>query len=330
MLLPRLLLPLLPPLLLLGALPPQAAAAAAPAAGLVPVYVDIHLPVLGAARDAARRANTFLNRRLKNGSGGAGIDFAGRDDPHVTRYLTAFTCPPHDGGAAGGGHDPPRPDETCVAQIADAINNVIYALETPGSACNITLSVPFAAGSYAMLNVTKDACLQRFSDTLVNATHALAEPNQTAPGWVHDLPEPERSEKLRYVKLYGSPNVFGQFAPHVSVGWSPDADAVAAAVAALPAAGDSWFRGERLAMGSVGAHGTVLTGDDFGVWNVSQRGDTGCRAVYAAEADCDADNVTDGGCVWCDIVDHPAFCTTTWNARSFEPPPQGQPFHCNF
>jgi hypothetical protein len=35
---------------------------------------------------------------------------------------------------------------------------------------------------------------------------------------------------------YGSPNVFSQFQPHVSVGWSSDAAAVSIAVAALKTA----------------------------------------------------------------------------------------------
>ena len=55
---------------------------------------------------------------------------------------------------------------------------------------------------------------------------------QPAPGWVNSLPEPERTEKLNDIKKYGSPNVFGQFAPHVTLAWDEDATKVAAAIAA--------------------------------------------------------------------------------------------------
>ena len=122
------------------------------------------------------------------------------------------------------------------------------------------MSMPYAAGEFAMMNVTNSACLQRFSDTIVNVTHGFSKPNQTAPDWVYSLPEPERSEKLRYIAAYGSPNVFSQFAPHVSLAWASDALAVAAAVAALPALPPSTFNSEVLALGAVGPHGTVLQG----------------------------------------------------------------------
>ena len=128
---------------------------------------------------------------------------------------------------------------------------------------------------------------------------------------------------------YGSPNVFNQFAPHVSLAWSTDTEAIADAVKALNVS-TTVFAGEIVAMGSVGPHGTVLKGKDLARFNITDRGDVGCRHTHLTEAPCDADNVTDGGCVWCDIVDHPAFCTTTIDARQIPPPPQGPPSHCNW
>ena len=126
--------------------------------------------------------------------------------------------------------------------------------------CEVTLTAPFAAGSFAMMNVSNSPCLQRVSDMLVNATHRFSQPNQRAPDWVYELPEPLRSEKLRLVALYGSPNVFAQFAPHVSLAWGPDAASVAAAVEALPPTPPSTFLGRIVALGQVGPHGTVLQG----------------------------------------------------------------------
>ena len=285
------------------------------------VSIDIHLPVAGTAYDAALAANAFLNKHLNSTS----IDFSGEHAiPHVTLYLTRFSCP-------AAGLTNPAPPRTCAQTIEDAISGVKYQLGKPFGPCTLTLSAPYAAGSYAMMNVTKTACLQGYSDTLVNATHEYSEPNQTAPGWVKNLPEPERSEALRDIAEYGSPNVFAQFAPHVSLAWSADAAAVAAAVQALaPRWRPASFVGDVVAMGSVGPHGTVLRGKDLATYNMTSRGDAGCKRYGQNVTACNADSVTEGGCVWCDIVDRPAFCTTRWNAESFPGPPLSPPFQCDW
>jgi hypothetical protein len=275
-----------------------------------PVFVDIHIPVGGDSYDAAIEANKFLNGKLGNSE----IDFQKADTPHVTLYLTAWTCPEGDAKFA------------CVSQIEDAVASTMYDLYIPGKfgPCNIAVSAPYATGTYAMMNVTDTSgCLQRYSDLIVNATYHLSEPNQKAPSWVNTLPEPERSEKIHDVKEYGSPNVFNQFQPHVSVAWSSDASAVKAAVAELKTK-KTTFLGDIVALGSVGNHGTVLKDKDLAIFNVTVR--KPCKH-FTTQAPCDADNLTAGGCVWCDVVDHPPFCTTKTNARTFEPQP---PFHCNF
>ena len=73
------------------------------------------------------------------------------------------------------------------------------------------------------------------------------------------------------------------------------------------------------------AHGTVLAGRDLARFNLTSRGD-GCLAAHSDEPSCDADHVTSGGCVWCDVVDHPAFCTTRERARDL---PRFPPHQCN-
>lgn len=314
----------------------MAAAAAAVLLGLAaaavsPFGVDIHLPVGGLSREAAIRANRFLNARLNSSE----VVLGGKDTPHVTLYLTQWSCP--NPVASGGGNDGlrnPAPAPTCLQRIQLAIAGQINYLGEPYGPCTVELTEPFAAGQYAMMNVTNTPCLQRYSDFIVNITHSLSAPNQSAPSWVHSLPEPERSEKLRDIAIYGSPNVFGQFAPHVTVAWSQDANAVSAAVAALAASGEvstSKWSADIVTMGSVGPHGTVLAGHDLGVYNVSNLGDSACSKRYVNDPNgCNADNTTDGGCVWCDIVDHPPYCTTNFNARTFEPPPRMPPFQCDW
>jgi len=274
-------------------------------------YVDIHLPVLSNAYTQVLQANQLLNQQLNNTE----INFQ-TSIPHVTLYLTSFTCPENDDNQ----------DDDCITQLKNAVSGITYGLAS--EFCSLTLSDPFAAGTYLMLNVSLSSCLQRYSDTLVNTTYQLSQPNQTAPSWVHTLPEPERDEKLHDIALYGSPNVFNQFQPHVTIAWSSDTNAIKKAAAALTF-NPITYQSNVLGLGSVGNHGTVLRNDDYGLYNLTERGH-GCGKEYKTQQPCDADNRTDGGCVWCDIVDHPAFCTSTYSAHQFQPPPQGQPFHCNF
>ena len=273
-------------------------------------YIDVHLPILNQAYSQVIQANQIVNSQLGNTE----INFQTTATPHVTLYLTAFTCPST------------STSTTCVTQLKDAVSSVTYALAS--KFCSLTLSQPYAAGTYLMLNVSLTSCLQRYSDTIVNATYQLSEPNQTAPSWVHSLPEPERDEKIHDIQAYGSPNVFSQFQPHVTLAWSSDTEAIKKAAAALQF-NSITFQSTVLGLGTVGSHGTVLQHQDYGVYNLTERGHA-CHQKYQNPSQCDADNRTDGGCVWCDIVDHPAFCTSTYRAHQFQPPPQGQPFQCNF
>lgn len=274
-------------------------------------YVDIHLPVVGTAYDQVVKANKLLNTQLGNSE----VNFESTDIPHITLYLTSFTCPTNT-----------NTNDICVDKIKDAIDTIEYGLAF--QICNVTLSQPFAAGTYLMLNVSLTSCLQHYSDTVVNTTYKLSQPNQTAPSWVHSLPEPERSEKMHDITEYGSPNVFNQFQPHVTIAWSNDTSAIKKAAASLEFKSIT-FTSNFLGLGSVGNHGTVLRDEDYALYNLTARGNA-CRETYKIQKSCDADNRTDGGCVWCDIVDHPPFCTSYYHARQFLPPPQGQPFQCNF
>ena len=287
-----------------------------------PFPVDIHLPVRAAAHDAALRANAFLNSELHESA----VDFAVKDTPHVTLYLTSWTCPEPLPPPEPGTRAPPP---TCLQRIQLAIADILGSF---GPACPVTLSEPFAAGTYAMMRVARTDCLQRYSDAVVNATYTLSQPHQPVPSWVNSLPEPQRSRKIALVKEFGSPNVFDGFEPHVTLAWSNDTAAVAAAVDALR---NRWrtstFVADVLALGMVGPHGTVLRGRNLGVYNVTAP-DTGlvCEQAHSTAAACDADNVTDGGCVWCHIAGQPPRCTSHYKARRMPPPPPGQPRECEW
>merc|ERR1712216_920157 len=87
------------------------------------------------------------------------------------------------------------------------------------------------------------------------------------------------------------------------------------------------FKAEVVADGKTGDHGTVLKGNDTAIFNLTMRS-AGCSA-YADQPSCDADNVTDAGCTWCDVVDRPPFCSSIFEAREQPLPPQGPPFTCS-
>jgi hypothetical protein len=74
-------------------------------------------------------------------------------------------------------------------------------------------------GPYSMYHISKTYFLQHLSDTIVMNSNPFIIPNQTVPDWVHNLPEPERSKKMDYVRRYGSPNVLDEFDPHMTVGY---------------------------------------------------------------------------------------------------------------
>ena len=96
--------------------------------------MDIHLPVLGAAADAARAANAVLNAGLNS----TAIDFAnGAHTPHITLYLTQWSC---DGLPAGAGSIGSGAPLSCLEKIETAIAEVLkhhLELELPGRRLDI-------------------------------------------------------------------------------------------------------------------------------------------------------------------------------------------------
>lgn len=89
--------------------------------------------------------------------------------------------------------------------------------------CVINLSNFSSSGSpFVLWNVVNNACVQAMSDALVQGLHSFAKPNQPIPKWVQSLPPKERAEKIAMIQKYGSPNVFSQFQPHVTVAYDTE------------------------------------------------------------------------------------------------------------
>ncbi len=82
----------------------------------------------------------------------------------------------------------------------------------------------------------------------------------------YKLPEPLRTEKIEMIEKYGSPNVFSQFQPHVTLAYdNATADNFAAVFNAMPSS-PLTVLSPTLGMGRVGNWGTVLRGKDFADW----------------------------------------------------------------
>ena len=138
-----------------AALPPHVTASQS-----VAIDVDIHLPVQGYAEEAVLWTNQYLNKRLNT----TAVDFATVDTPHVTLYLTSFSCP----SSSGGGITYAASD--CVASISEAVNETLMKLASELGPCNVAITDVFPEFTYAMGNVTLGRCLQTYSDAIVNAT----------------------------------------------------------------------------------------------------------------------------------------------------------------
>ncbi|WP_343612235.1 2'-5' RNA ligase family protein [Novosphingobium sp.] len=68
------------------------------------------------------------------------------------------------------------------------------------------------ASNWLFLKVKHSADLQRLADQVTLAAEPLRDHHVTAPGWMRDYPA-----KLPAFERYGSPNVFMQFEPHLTL-----------------------------------------------------------------------------------------------------------------
>jgi 2'-5' RNA ligase len=69
-----------------------------------------------------------------------------------------------------------------------------------------------SATNWLFLKVTRSAALQRLADQATLATEPFRDHGVTAPGWMSAYPA-----KLPAFERYGSPNVFMQFDPHLTL-----------------------------------------------------------------------------------------------------------------
>lgn len=75
-----------------------------------------------------------------------------------------------------------------------------------------TTGMSITKDNWFFLNVERDRNLQTLCDEVVRLASPLRSPTSFIPDWAKDNPE-----KVEYIKKYGSPNVFAQFEPHLTL-----------------------------------------------------------------------------------------------------------------
>lgn len=175
------------------------------------------------------------------------IDFEQEHLPHITLYLTQF-------------------DASKVELIGEAIKNVASSNFSISQQCIVDMEQAITvSGNYIMWDVKKEDCVQVFSDMIVNATseYVSAEAKETIPDWVNSLPEDIRKKKIEMIRKYGSPGVFSEYYPHITLAWSSSNTTSLQEIVDTIEIPACTFVIDQIGLGRTGEYGTVLRGQDL-------------------------------------------------------------------
>ena len=109
---------------------------------------------------------------------------------HCTLYMTQY----------------PQGSLEKIAAVVSEIASNTREFEVKSTGQEIT------AGSWFFLNLDRNRNLQTFSDTTVEKLAALRSPSNFIPDWAKSFPN-----KVEYISKYGSPNVYAEFNPHLTL-----------------------------------------------------------------------------------------------------------------
>jgi len=205
------------------------------------------------------------------------IDFSSKHLPHITLFLSDFALEEEKEEKTNA----PKINSTRREEFLQTVQQTIYRtaqLQTMRSFYAVLRPDPIVNGLYAMWELSLSSSLQYLSNILVEATQPFVKPNQKIPEWIYDLPysSPHRKRKIDYIRRYGSPNVFEEFEPHLTVGYDEVLEDVEDRSDILEALG-GWDEknGEEcgwimswLGVGVVGDFGGVVLGKEEDSWLV--------------------------------------------------------------
>jgi len=218
--------------------------------------LNIHLKLSQQCEDVAIQANKRVSQLDQKQQ----IDLTAHQQPHVTLYLTDFQERNY---AVFSKLVEQLVQDEFVSKF-DAHGNWLSGAEPCEVLCEASLMRNVS--TYAMWPVENSECIQSMSDRIVQkiSLYISDEAKTKVPDWINLLPEALKSEKIRMIHEYGSPNVFSQFSPHVTLAYDGDAKRLQDA---FTEAGEDLvpsckFVVEEIAFGEVGPWGTVLRGKD--------------------------------------------------------------------
>lgn len=200
--------------------------------GVVSLQLNIHLPLTKVNNSWAFDKcpyNSALeaNLALRQNSATEQIDFFSRHTPHITLFLSNFSLPQQQDTNTNTKNESRLLEEitSIVQQVVTANANSNHNLNS-SSMCQVSFARPMAAaaaqhvfGPYSMYAVPRSECLQKLSDDIVHALNPYITRPQPIPEWVYTLPLLQRWRKMYMIFKYGSPNVLGEYDPHVTVGY---------------------------------------------------------------------------------------------------------------
>jgi 2'-5' RNA ligase superfamily len=192
------------------------------------LQLNIHLPLTKVNNSWAFDKCPYnfaleANLALRQASATEQIDFFSRHTPHITLFLSDFSLPHQDTN--------PQNESLLLEEITAILQQVVATANANAngnhsqtSMCQVSFVRPLAAaqqvvGPYSMYAVPRTECLQKLSDSIVHALNPYITRPQPIPEWVYQLPLLPRWRKIYMISKYGSPNVLGEYDPHVTVGY---------------------------------------------------------------------------------------------------------------
>jgi hypothetical protein len=218
------------------------------------LQLNIHLPLTKVNNswafdkcpyNAALESNLALRRVSETEQ----IDFFSRHTPHITLFLSDFDVQANN-------------ESLLLEEITSVLQQVLSNHSQP--MCEVSWpdgDAFFVAGPYTMFAVPRKDCLQSLSNDVVRALNPYITKPQEIPPWVYTLPLLQRWRKIYMISKYGSPNVFSEYEPHITVGYDEVAsvqgrsDALGS-IASPQLSCQAWIT--HVAIARVGVGGSVL------------------------------------------------------------------------